>query len=69
MSLGRTEVTRNNIAAAIAARKKRIAAAYESARSIAEQTLQNLCPEKTGALKRSSKAELLPDGIGFVLRS
>jgi hypothetical protein len=69
MSLGRAEVVRSDYGKAVQARIAKYKRAYEAAREAADNTMQSMAPEDTGALKASSKATMLPDGLGFVMRS
>jgi hypothetical protein len=68
MSLGHAEF-KNNFAKAHQSRLKKIRGAYESARKVAEQSLDANTPEDTGKLKESNKVKLLESGIGFVMSS
>lgn len=69
MPLGRAGVVKLNLIRDVQTRRKRIVEAHETARNVAEQSLQTNVPVLSGALKASSKAERLPNGIGFEMRS
>lgn len=69
MSLGHAEVVKSNYAKAVQARINKYKAAYKAAADVADQTMQNMVPERTGALKASTSAKVTEDGLGIIMRS